>query len=221
MTDQTCAVTDCSKPVNASGYCKAHYYRWNRYGDPLGKAAPRAPKPPKVREACTVHGCELPQYAHGWCENHYARQRRHGGLHDARAQRSDPVARFWSQVNKTDTCWLWTGGLNNGGYGRYSTGDGSIGPHVYAVLLDGREVPDGMEVDHLCRVRHCVRPDHLDVVTHTTNVRRSLPHRAQLPTCRNGHELTLDNVMPSQGKRACRICVKAAQRRYRQKLKTM
>lgn len=178
---------------------------------------------------CSVDGCDRRRYGRGWCEPHYARWRRHGALHDERARRTDPVVRFRAKVrldgpipaHRPDLgpCAIWTGRPNGSGYGSFGLNGRTIGAHVAAVILDGREVPDGLEVDHLCRVRMCVRASHLEVVTHEVNIQRNLPFRDVPELCPNGHELTPDNLMPSQGKHACRTCFKASQRRYREKQK--
>jgi hypothetical protein len=82
----------------------------------------------------------------------------------------------------TSLCWIWVGGTRgptNRQYGVYHRFDGSrVGAHVFSVERSGREIPVGMEVDHLCRVPLCVNPDHLEVVSHLENVRRS--RRAKL-----------------------------------------
>ncbi len=89
--------------------------------------------------------------------------------------------RFWSHVDKTPTCWLWTGKLSPTGYAQFrSGGRGSplVGVHrwafmeAYDVVLPagaGRE-----QLDHLCRVRHCVRPSHLELVTLRENLERGI-----------------------------------------------
>lgn len=183
--EATCSVDGCDRPVNARGFCKRHYYRWSRYGDPLGTPPPRDPKPRRPLIPCTVEDCERDQYAHGLCEAHYARQRRHGGLHDQRSARRDPVERFWEKVDKDGPipdarpdlgpCWLWTGAPNGAGYGSFGMGGAAntVGAHVAACLLAGIDVPKGYEPDHLCRVKLCVRLDHIEVVSAAENKRRA------------------------------------------------
>lgn len=103
-------------------------------------------------------------------------------------------------------CWLWTGPLNTKGYGRAG---GKELAHRVAVRHFGRSIPVGMEVDHLCRVRCCVNPDHLDIVTHRVNVLRgnTLAAIAVAKTnCPAGHPLAGQNVLIRQGKRSCREC---------------
>jgi hypothetical protein len=81
--------------------------------------------------------------------------------------------RFWAKVNKTDTCWLWTGALGGAGYGVFSFERTLIRAHQF---LAGK-APDGMVWDHLCQVRTCVRPDHLEAVTQSENARRGWARR--------------------------------------------
>lgn len=85
--------------------------------------------------------------------------------------------RFWPKVERVeDGCWLWTASLTGDGYGRISLG-GKFGPmglaHRVAYELLVGPIPEGLELDHLCRVRRCVNPEHLEPVTHAENVRRA------------------------------------------------
>jgi hypothetical protein len=122
------------------------------------------------------------------------------------------AADFWKRVDKTDSCWLWTGALHSAGYGvvRINACLGSQGDLVYAhryayELLRGR-IPDGLFLDHLCRVRNCCNPDHLEPVTHQVNLSRGLG--AKKSHCSRGHEMTGDNVYirPDTGGRQCLTC---------------
>ncbi len=106
----------------------------------------------------------------------------------------------------TTPCWIWRLNLTSAGYGQYrSLYEHHIGP-----------VPDDLELDHLCRVRACVNPGHLEPVTHAENMRRGI--RATQTHCTNGHEFTQDNtyVKPTVGTRACKQCQRDRQRRYYQ-----
>lgn len=129
---------------------------------------------------------------------------------------------FWAKVNKDGPvpehrpdlgpCWLWTGAKQSLGYGTIGGGtDKMLAHHV----LVGKP-PKGLEYDHLCRIRNCVRPDHLELVTHAENVRRGL--RGQLVThCPKGHAYTPENTRYWQNRRKCRACHRAreAQRTLR------
>ena len=216
-----CSIEGCEKPVNARGWCKAHYYRASRYGDPLAvdKRRNPDPRPPKPIKVCSIEGCERKHYGKGWCENHYARWRRTGDTDDSRAVKSDECERFWSKVDKLGDCWLWTDGLNGSGYGSFRLTDGrSVGAHVAAVILDGREVAVGMHVDHVrergCQFRHCVRPDHLEVVTARENALRI--DRGE--KCKRGHDRAEHMRERSNGTRYCSECHREQSRRaYRLK----
>ena len=79
---------------------------------------------------------------------------------------------FWSKVNKTDTCWLWTGYTNVKGYGTFNLNGKPVLAHRLSKMLSGSFPLDNQECDHLCRIRNCVRPSHLEWVDHKENVRR-------------------------------------------------
>lgn len=82
------------------------------------------------------------------------------------------VARFWSKVEVTDGCWFWTGWLNKKGYGQFDIPGWKPRAHRLAYELMVGRILDGLQLDHLCRNRRCVRPDHLEPVTNRENSRR-------------------------------------------------
>lgn len=113
------------------------------------------------------------------------------------------VWNFWQKVNKTETCWLWTATLYRNGYGQYGNPPGERRAHRISWLLAGNEIPAGMELDHLCHERTCVRPDHLEAVTHQENMDR----RKNSGICTKGHSMAGDNRMPAgEGRSRCRAC---------------
>lgn len=103
-------------------------------------------------------------------------------------------------------CWLWLGSVNIKGYGRFGRGELA---HRTSLRLVGIVIPHGFEVDHKCRVRCCVNPDHLDVVTHRENLMRgdTITRKAAETThCPKGHPYEGWNLVLRSGKRRCREC---------------
>lgn len=130
------------------------------------------------------------------------------------------IERFWSKVDRTGGCWLVKTGLSSKGYGQFSYKGHNYGAHVISYLIAGGEIPDGYELDHLCRVRNCVRPDHLEPVPAKENVLRGegiTAHNARKTHCAKGHLLAGENAAPRKGRggRRCRTCSRERARRIR------
>ena len=132
------------------------------------------------------------------------------------SQWSPRIARFMRRVEvSADGCWRWTGPLDpRFGYARTSIACVRMGVHEAAFVLFVGPVPEGLELDHLCRVRHCCNPLHLEAVTREENMRRmrhpwpSEP-RSALTHCRNGHEYTDDNTyVRADAMKYCRTCAR-------------
>lgn len=118
-------------------------------------------------------------------------------------------------------CILWTGGVNGGGYGRFNFGTdrGRLAHRVLWERANG-PVPEGLNLDHLCRNKLCVNVDHLEPVTQRVNVLRGVgisSANARKTHCKRGHELFGANLfMNSNGTRQCRSC-KTAREQVRAK----
>lgn len=132
------------------------------------------------------------------------------------------LERFWAKVEKTSSCWLWTGTKNTDGYGRAYIRQGSqpkyrgYMAHRLSFVLAGGEIPDRYVLDHICRVRNCVNPEHLRAVTNKFNILAGISAsavNARRTHCKNGHEFTPENTRISRGARICRTCDCAKQRR--------
>ena len=161
-----------------------------------------------------------------------------GGPDDNSAQAGHIVVqqissdRFWSKVEKTETCWLWKAGKDGNGYGVAVLGSRSDGTyqlvkahrHSYESLVG--PIPDGLHLDHLCRVRHCVNPEHLEPVTQRENILRGEGASAQAARqthCKNGHELVPENLVKraNPNARECKVCHRDRERNRKQQPTTV
>ncbi len=137
--------------------------------------------------------------------------------------------RLWARVDKqgdTDTCWLWKGSLKRG-YGNIRNGAKIVATHRVAYEQRHGPIPTGMQIDHLCRVRRCVNPAHLEVVTAQENTLRGNGpggRNARKTHCKHGHpfdnENTLLQIRAGRIGRQCRICARDRQERFWDRRKT-
>lgn len=113
-------------------------------------------------------------------------------------------------------CWLWTGRLDRDGYGANS-------PHRAAWEYFRGQIPAGLQTDHLCRVRSCCNPDHLELVTPRENTMRGNGNarvNAAKVVCIHGHPFTPENTYvhpigsPRAGRRTCRTCLRRSYHKY-------
>lgn len=119
-------------------------------------------------------------------------------------------------------CWLWTGHAKPNGYGTLGIKrDGRwFTAHAHRVSYEQfvGVIPAGTDLDHKCRLRCCVNPDHLEAVTRSVNLRRSplMSRQESKDTCPRGHKYSGSN---SRGQRICAICAADATKRYRNRRK--
>lgn len=126
--------------------------------------------------------------------------------------------RFWAKVDVGHplACWEWTGSRTADGYGMFRLDGRNQTAHRVAYELLIGAVPAGLELDHVCRVRHCVNVDHLEPVTGAENQRRGA--KCRKTRCARGHEFTKTNTIWRKGKyRQCRTCSNAASRDYKRR----
>jgi hypothetical protein len=129
--------------------------------------------------------------------------------------RTDDQKRFWSKVEFSGSCWLWTGTKSDTGYGNiYIDGSKQLAHRVAYELLVG-PIPEGLDLDHLCRIRACVNPDHLEPVTRRENclrgrrsklLQRGTDTNARKTHCPKGHPYDEANTSIRGGRRHCRAC---------------
>ena len=209
-----------------------HYERWKTHGD---FTTVKKPGNPRQLGDCQVDDgkgpCGRPAVARDFCSKHWIRWNKFGDPMITKLDRDlTPEERFWAKVNKNGPapeyklelgpCWLWTRGTKEG-YGAFHL-DGKIcSAHILAYRWLVGEVPDGCELDHLCRVRRCCRPDHLEPVSHLINVHRGISPwavNAAKTHCPQGHEYNDENTYISpDGERTCRICARERTREWMRK----
>lgn len=130
----------------------------------------------------------------------------------------ETIDRFLRMVNKTNSCWIWTGYKNPKGYGKMTVNYKPLMAHRWSYEYFIGEIPPGLVIDHLCENKACVNPEHLQPVTNKENLNRgrvgqkNADHHRSKTHCRRGHEYTQENTNYLNRKtrgvltRQCRIC---------------
>jgi len=129
--------------------------------------------------------------------------------------RTSTEIRFWSKIQKQGNCWLWTAASVRG-YGRFFYEGKVWVAHRWAYEHFVGPVPDGLDLDHLCRNRGCVNPAHLEPVTRRENLRRGHDSR---PCCPQGHPRTPENTYERKDRPGshCRVCHREKKNEARRK----
>lgn len=135
----------------------------------------------------------------------------------------DPTPRFMQKAQMNERgCWIWTAHKDRNGYGQFGVSRRLVYAHRWAYERFRSPIPDGMQLDHLCRTPSCVNPWHLEAVTPRINVLRGEGRPAKLAAataCINGHAFTPENTYRRRDRnngRHCRQCKKNQDRKYRE-----
>ena len=198
---RTCSVEGCQRAYRNRGFCRKHL-------------AERHPE--LFTTLCSFAGCRNPVRALGLCHSHHTQRSRGIPLRPLRKLHAPiPIEeRMVAYTDRSADCWIWNGARSDTGYGHVLVDGRMRGAHRVAYELANGPVPHGLVIDHLCRNRACVRPEHLEAVTQRENVMRGISPAARAAaseTCARGHQYTEENTRMKPGRkhrpvRECRTC---------------
>lgn len=135
----------------------------------------------------------------------------------AKPTAAERMDRFLSNVEASaDGCWLWTASVKDTGYAQFRVDGALVLGHRFAFEYFVGRIPEGLTLDHLCRVRRCVNPTHLEPVSVGVNTLRGdgpSARAARATHCPHGHPYDEGNTCVSSGARYCRACAREKMRR--------
>jgi len=209
MKQRICSVDGCERAGRITkGMCGMHYARHLRHGDP-GQAVPQH-SVSNAGKVCEIAECGKPVFSTALCSSHYKRKRRYGDPRKSHRARTFEEC-FREFAVKGSGCWEWSGPKYANGYSKLTSGRKQKLGHRWSYEHHIGEIPKDLVIDHLCRNRGCVNPDHLEAVTNEENLMRGAGYalrNGMRTACINGHEYTSENtyVHPRTKEIRCRTC---------------
>jgi hypothetical protein len=123
-----------------------------------------------LEKICDFGPCDYPRSNRGMLCAAHAAQRRRGKQLGPVKRRVTGIERFWSKVEKTDTCWNWVAGHSGTGYGIYHYEGITQPAHRVSYEMHKGKIPEGILIDHICHNKSCVNPGHLRLATTKQNM---------------------------------------------------
>ena len=149
-----CSITGCKKPSRTRGMCKPHWRQWHKENG----------------QRCTLDNCDKPHEAKGFCQLHYIRWKKTGDPLNGWTPRFENPAEALAQRSEWQAdCLVWTGYINDWGYGVIRVEDKAVSTHRYAWQLANGPIPEGMELDHICHNPACCNVAHLRIASREQN----------------------------------------------------
>lgn len=121
------------------------------------------------------------------------------------------AAGVWYACIPEAGCWMWMRAVGRDGYGKIKVSKRQMGAHRASYELFKGAIPDGMDLDHLCRNRTCVNPDHLEAVSERVNVVRGMSPvgmNSRKTHCKRGHPFDEENTLRVPAGRQCKTCIR-------------
>ena len=160
---KNCFLSRCESPARTRGLCSKHYQRLRVNGATELR--------PRVVRFCSVDGCDSKMYALDFCNKHWQRFKKHGDPLGGGRRYDTPEEAIKAQAKKVSNCLLWTGYVNDDGYGVFSARKKRTSVHRFVWEKKRGTIPEGMEIDHICLQRNCINLEHLRLASNAENKR--------------------------------------------------